>query len=76
MGEEDRFFLYFALQAMRHATLLMYGPTIPPETQTNLPFLDFVPSPEAAIERARQVFPGKAEVLVFPHGGITYPDMQ
>jgi hypothetical protein len=75
MGEEDRFFLYFALQAMRHATLLMYGPTIPAETQANLPFVDFVDSPRKAMEVAEKRFPGKAEVLVFPHGGITYPNM-
>ena len=75
LGEEDRFFLYFALQAMRRAQLLMYAPTIPAETQKGLPFIQFMPSPQAAVEMARKKFPGKAEVLVFPHGGITYPDL-
>ena len=75
MGEEDRFFLYFALQAMRHATLLMYAPTIPVATQKNLVFVDFVLNPEQALQIARKRYPGKAEVLVFPHGGITYPEM-
>ena len=73
LGEEDRFFLYFALQAMRHATLLMYGPTIPSPTQQNLPFVSFVAKPEDAIAQAKRRFPGKAEVLVFPYGGSTYP---
>ncbi len=73
MGEEDKFFLYFALQAMRHATLLMYAPTIPAATQANLPFVDFVPDAQSAIEAARQRFPSAAKVLVFPHGGSTYP---
>ncbi len=73
MGEEDRFFLYFALQAMHYATLLMYGPTIPAPVQENLPFVDFLPTAQAAIERARLRFPGAARVLVFPHGGSTYP---
>jgi len=73
MGEEDRFFLYFALQAMHRATLLMYAPTIPAETRANLPFVEFVDNPEEALSRARQRFPGKAGVLVFPHGGSTYP---
>ena len=73
MGEEDRFFLYFALQAMRQATLLMYGPNIPAQTQQNLPFVSFVASPEDAIAQAKRRFPGKAEVLVFPNGGSTYP---
>ncbi len=73
MGEEDRFFLYFALQAMHYATLLMYAPTIPAPVQENLPFVDFHPTAQAAIEQARLRFPGAAEVLVFPHGGSTYP---
>jgi lactate racemase len=73
MGEEDRFFLYFALQAMRHADLLMYAPTIPAETQSRLPFVRFVARPEDAMALAQRRFPTRAEVLVFPHGGITYP---
>jgi len=75
MGEEDRFFLYFALQAMRRAQLLMYAPTIPAETQKGLPFVRFTTSPEDALAIARKKFTGKAEVLIFPHGGITYPEV-
>jgi hypothetical protein len=72
-GEEDRFFLYFALQAMMHCTMLIYAPTIPTEVRASLPFVQFVESPEEAIKRARRLLPGGAEVLAFPHGGITYP---
>ncbi|HEX7568000.1 MAG TPA: hypothetical protein VF355_05480 [Anaerolineaceae bacterium] len=39
----------------------------------NLPFVDFVSSAQQAVERASLRFPGSAEVLVFPHGGSTYP---
>ena len=38
MSEDDRFFLYSALQAMMRARLIMYGPSIPAEKQANLPF--------------------------------------
>ncbi|MBE0696795.1 MAG: hypothetical protein IH586_07720, partial [Anaerolineaceae bacterium] len=75
MGEEDRFFLYFALQAMRHARLLMVAPTIPVEIHERLPFVEFVPTAEAAIAAAQNRFGRGAEVLIFPHGGITYPDL-
>lgn len=75
MGEEDRFFLYFALQAMRHAQLLMYAPSIPAEIQSRLPFVSFTQSPEAAVQLAARRFPKRAEVLIFPHGGITYPEL-
>ncbi len=75
MGEEDRFFLYFALQAMIRARLILYGPTIPVEKQTNLPFAEFKPTIEEAIRAAQAKFPDAADVLVFPYGGITYPDL-
>ncbi len=73
MGEEDRFFLYFALQAMRRGLLLMYAPTIPAATRENLPFVLFRDTPDAAVAEAARRFPGKADVLVFPYGGSTYP---
>jgi nickel-dependent lactate racemase len=72
-GEEDRFFLYFALQAMCHCDLLIYGPTIPEEARTGLPFVTFVDSPQEAVERATRLTGNSAQVLAFPHGGITYP---
>ncbi len=75
MGEEDRFFLYFALQAMIRARLIMYAPTIPPEKQANLPFAEFMPTVEQAVQAAQSKFPAGADVLVFPYGGITYPDL-
>ena len=73
MGEEDRFFLYFALQAMCHASLVMYAPTIPAEVRENLPFITFVDTLEDGIALAQARFPVAADVLVFPHGGSTYP---
>ncbi len=73
MGEEDRFFLYFALQAMRRARLLMYAPTLPAQVKANLPFVEFIDSATAALTEAKRSAGGRAEVLVCPHGGITYP---
>lgn len=73
MGEEDKFFLYFALQAMRMGTLLVYGPTIPQHIHDRLPFVDFIPTPEAGLEIAKRKYPNQADVLIFPNGGITYP---
>ncbi len=76
MGEEDRFFLYFALQAMRHATLIMVAPTIPDEVKDNLPFVTFEDTLFDALREAQKVFPNKAEVLIFPNGGTTYPNFK
>ncbi len=76
VSEEDRFFLYFALQAMRHCRLLMMAPTIPQTVRDNLPFVEFVETPQAAIEAAQQRLGGQAGVLVFPNGGTTYPILE
>jgi lactate racemase len=73
MGEEDKFFLYFALQAMSHATLLMYAPSLPLEIHERLPFVQFVSSPEEAIARAASLVSASPCVLTFPFGGSTYP---
>ncbi len=73
IGEEDRFFLYFALQAMRYADLLFYGPTIPQEIHERLPFVTFVNTIEEGLQRARRRYPAQAKVLIFPYGGSTYP---
>ena len=75
MGEEERFFLYFTLQAIRRVKLLMYAPTISPEIRANLPFVEFVDSAEAGVARAGALAGPKPTVLVFPKGGVTYPVM-
>jgi nickel-dependent lactate racemase len=73
MGEEERFFLYFTLQAIRRAKLLIYAPTIAPEIRANLSFVEFVDSVDAALDRAAALSGPKPTVLVFPQGGVTYP---
>jgi lactate racemase len=73
MGEEDRFFLYFALQGMVRTKMVLYAPTIPIEIHERLPFVSFIDHPQKAIDQAAIAHPGKREVLVFPHGGMTYP---
>ncbi|MGD0752670.1 MAG: hypothetical protein ABSA23_14840 [Anaerolineales bacterium] len=47
--------------------------TIRQEKQAILPFVTFVKSLEAGLVYARAKFPRQASLLVFPHGGSTYP---
>jgi nickel-dependent lactate racemase len=72
-GEEDKFFTYFALQALRRNDLILYAPTIPHEFAANVPFVEFAWTIDEMWRHARKKFPGKADVLVFPAGGVTYP---
>ena len=53
--------------------LLFYAPTIPAAIHPNLPFVQFVPSPQEALAVAKARAPQHANVLVFPYGGSTYP---
>lgn len=73
MTDENRFFLYFALQAMCRGLMLAYAPTLPAEKKANLPFLVFQDTPQAAIAAAQRRLPRNPEVLIFPFGGSTYP---
>ncbi len=72
MPDDERFYLYFALQAMRHCTTLIYAPTVPQDARSGLPFVIFVDSVEEAIAYAEKRHP-RARTLIFPHGGSTYP---
>ena len=73
MPDDERFFLYFALQSMRHCTLLVYAPTVPADARAGLPFVEFVDSTDEAIVKASRLLRGQVEALAFPHGGMTYP---
>ncbi len=73
MPDDEKFYLYFALQAMRHCTLLVYAPAVPSDARAALPFAQFVDSVEEAINKAHQLAPHQASVLAIPHGGTTYP---
>ena len=73
MADDERFFLYFALQAMRHCRLLVYAPTVPADKRAGLPFVEFVDTPEEAVQKAGCSVSSPARVLAFPHGGMTYP---
>jgi nickel-dependent lactate racemase len=71
--DDERFFLYFALQAMRHCRTVVYAPSVPADKRAGLPFVEFVDAPAAALARAAQLAGDRASVLAFPYGGVTYP---
>jgi nickel-dependent lactate racemase len=72
MPHDQRFYLYFALQSMRHCTTIVYAPTVPEEARAGLPFVIFADTVQDALALAGRRRP-EAEVLAFPHGGSTYP---
>jgi len=72
-GEEFKFFEYFALQALRRNHLLLYTPTVPREFAATVPFAEFSWTLDETWAIAQRRFPGRADVLLIPAGGVTYP---
>ncbi len=68
-GEEFKFFTYFGLQALRRNRLLLYAPSIPKPFARSVPFAEFA----WTLEDLWATSPKKAEVLIVPNGGVTYP---
>lgn len=73
VNAEDKFLLYYALSALRSTRMLIYAPTIPAEVRSRLVFFEFVEQAQEAVHQAIKTIGGHASVLVFPHGGSTYP---
>jgi lactate racemase len=73
MKEEDLFFIYFGLQAMKRNNIYFYSPNIPEEFTRRAPFIDIHNSVDTMLAAAHKAMPGKADVLVFPLGGVSYP---
>lgn len=72
-GEEFKFFTYFGLQALRRNHLLVYAPSVPREFAATVPIAEFAWTMDELWAAARRRFPSRADVLVFPAGGVTYP---
>ena len=72
-GAENNFMIYFALQSLRRNNLIFHAPGLPLELGKKLRFLEIHHEIEGAIEAARRARPGRASVLIFPKGGMTYP---
>ncbi len=72
-GEEFKFFTYFGLQTLRRNDVLLYAPSVPRESAGSVPFAQFAWTLDEIWAMARRKFPGKADVLIIPAGGVTYP---
>lgn len=73
MRDDDKFFIYFALQTLKMYNVVFYAPTLPADLSKHLPFLDFNQDMQTALSKVTRAAPSDASVLVFPHGGVTYP---
>jgi nickel-dependent lactate racemase len=72
-GIEERFLSHFSAQVARRNKIFVYSRKLPPDTGRKLGIFVQFPSVEKMMEAARRRAPRNATVLVYPHGGATYP---
>ncbi len=72
-GVEERFLAHFSMQVVRKNEIYVYSRKLPPDTGKKLGIFRQFTDVEEMMKAARKAAPRKSEVLVFPHGGVTYP---
>ncbi len=69
---EERFYMYTALRTVLRNRVVIYAPEIPLEARKKLSYFFSTQTFQETLETAAERIP-KADVLIFPKGGITYP---
>lgn len=71
---EERFFLYFGLQALRRNRISVFSPTLAAQLNGRVRGLPITGRIEEALARAGRG--RRSRVIVFPAGGVTYPILE
>lgn len=72
-GVEERFLAHFSMQVVRKNEIYVYSRKLPPDTGKKLGIFRQFTDVGEMMKAARKYAPRRAEVLVYPHGGVTYP---
>ncbi|MFW5739175.1 MAG: lactate racemase domain-containing protein, partial [Myxococcota bacterium] len=72
-GVEERFLAHFSMQVVRKNAIFVYSRKLPPDTGKKLGIFKQFTDVGEMMKAASKYAPGRAEVLVYPHGGVTYP---
>jgi nickel-dependent lactate racemase len=72
-GIEERFLSHFSAQVARRNKVLVYSRKLPADTGKKLGIFVQFDSIEKMMKLAKRSAPRNATVLVYPHGGSTYP---
>ncbi|MBI2061163.1 MAG: nickel-dependent lactate racemase [Nitrospirae bacterium] len=73
---EERFFLYFALQALKRNRIFVFSPTLASQVNGKLRGIPLSGDLDVAIREVKRRLPSRPRVVVFPEGGVTYPLME
>jgi lactate racemase len=72
-GIEDRFLFHFAAQLARRNKIFVYSRKLHVDTGKRLGIFVQFATVEKLMNAARRCGPKNARVLIYPHGGLTYP---
>lgn len=72
-GVEERFLSHFSAQLARRNQVFVYSRKLPADTGKKLGIFVQFPTIEKMMAAAHRQAPKHARVLVYPHGGSTYP---
>jgi nickel-dependent lactate racemase len=74
-GIEERFLSHFAAQVARRNKLFVYSRKLPADTGKRLGIFVQFATLEKMMSVARRSAPKNANVLIYPYGGATYPEV-
>jgi len=72
-GVEERFLAHFSMQVVRKNEIYVYSRKLPPDTGKRLGIFKQFTDVDEMMKAAAKYAPRNADVLVYPHGGVTYP---
>jgi nickel-dependent lactate racemase len=72
-GVEERFLAHFSMQVVRKNQIFVYSRKLPADTGKRFGIFRQFTSVDEMMAAARRYAPRRARVLVYPHGGATYP---
>jgi hypothetical protein len=72
-GVEERFLAHFSMQVVRKNEIYVYSKKLPPDTGKKLGIFRQFDDVDEMMAAAQRYAPRRAQVLVYPHGGVTYP---
>jgi nickel-dependent lactate racemase len=72
-GVEERFIAHFSMQVVRKNELYVYSRKLPSDTGKKLGLFRQFADVQAMMDAAAKYAPKNARVLVYPHGGVSYP---
>ncbi len=75
LGVEEKFLAVYSLEAIQRNDIWAYAPSLTPGEAARAALFRRFADPATMIEQLRRRAPRRPSVILFPRGGVTYPEM-